>query len=202
MQCDTEAQVGAMVHGSVGDFGYEAGVFSGEGANAREAQASKAYVGRASYGVGDALEVAVAVSSQPTGAFDGGTEVRATAYALDAYYGGFREEGLRIMAEAMMGDNPLLLIGSAPRSMMGAQVAAGWFMGREGRVEGLEPVLRVSYGDPDTDVDANEGVLLTPGVNVYFSGRNRLMVNTDSYLPSQAGLDPQYSLKVQFQIYF
>jgi hypothetical protein len=45
-------------------------------------------------------------------------------------------------------------------------------------------VARVSWGDPDGAVEGDEGVLLTPGFNVYFAGRNRLMLNWDVFVPA------------------
>ena len=196
-------QIGVMVHGEVGGVGYAAGVYNGEGANTADTLGTKAWAGRLTYGVGESLVVGGAVSVQPTGRFDvAGDEVMATAFAVDAEWGEFRGEGLHVMAEAMVGDNPLLLVGAEPPTMVGFQAAAAWFSPRDGRVEGLEPVLRLSWADPDTEVADNEGLLITPGVNVYFSGRNRFMVNADAYVPSSDGLDTEYSLVAQFQIYF
>jgi hypothetical protein len=196
-------QIGVMVHGSSGSVGYAAGVFNGEGVNTREIQGSKAMAGRVTLALEGPLVVGGAVSLQPTGAFDAdGNEIRAAAFALDAEWGAFRAVGLHVMAEAMYGDNPLLLATDAPPTMMGAQVAAAWFSPRTGRVEGLEPVFRLSWADPDTDTADDAGLLLTPGVNLYFTGRNRLMVNAEAYIPSASGVDAQYGLVAQFQVYF
>ena len=196
-------QVGVMVHGAAGRVGYAAGVFNGEGANVREARGSKAWATRVTYGLEPSLTVGGAVSVQPTGAFGAdGDEIRATAFAVDAELGEFRGDGLHVMAEATIGDNPILLAAGEMPTMVGAQVAAGWFTPRTGRIEGVEPVLRVSWADPDTGVDDDHGTLITPGLNLYFSGRNRFMVNVDTYLPARSGLDAEYSLRAQFQVYF
>ncbi|MDX1676039.1 MAG: porin, partial [Longimicrobiales bacterium] len=196
-------QIGVMVHGEAGGVGFAGGVFNGEGTNTRETEASKAWAARLSYGIGEDLVVGGAVSVQPTGQFDvNGDEIAATAFAVDAEYGEFRGDGLHVMAEAMVGDNPLLLVGDEPPTMVGLQAVAAWFSPLDGRIEGWEPVLRVSWADPDTGIDSDEGTLITPGVSLYFSGRNRLMVNADAYLPAASGLDTEYSLVAQFQIYF
>jgi hypothetical protein len=194
--------IGVMVEAGAGIVGVSAGIFGGEGANTRESEGSKAFAARISAAPAEGLEVGAAVSSRP-GVFDAaGEEEHATAYAVDLTVGGFREEGLRLMAEGMLGDNPLLDPADDP-SMMGFQVAASWFAPREGgRVEGVEPLFRLSWADPDTDVDENEGLLVTPGVNLYFTGRNRLMLNGEAYMPSQDGVDTQYGLVAQMQIYF
>ena len=197
-------QVGVMAHGTSGPLGWSAGVFNGEGQNTAETQGSKAYAGRLTWALEDSpLVVGGGFSVQPTGVFDvDGDEIGATAFAVDAEWGAFRGEGLHVMAEAMYGDNPLIIVADEPSTMVGAQVAAAWFSPRDGRVEGVEPVLRASWADPDTDVSDDEGLLLTPGVNMYFSGRNRFMVNGEAYVPSASGVDTQYSLVAQFQIYF
>ena len=193
--------IGVMVEAGAGVVGVSAGIFGGEGANTRESDGSKAFAARVTAAPVAGLLVGAAVSSRP-GVFDAlGDEEHATAFAVDLEWGGFREEGLRVMAEAMMGDNPLLDPADDP-SMRGLQAAASWFAPRDGRVEGVEPLLRVSWADPDTDVDDNEGTLVTPGINFYFTGRNRLMINGEAYVPAQDGVDTQYGLEVRMQIYF
>ncbi|HUG41295.1 MAG TPA: porin [Longimicrobiales bacterium] len=195
--------VGVVAHGALGRFGYAAGVFNGSGPNAREELGSKAYAGRVTVGATESLRIGAAMSRQPAGAPDaGGDELIGTAWALDGELGAFRATGLHVMAEVMGGDDALLVTAGEMASMLGVQAAAGWFMPREGRVEGLEPVLRVSWADPDTELDSNEGLLLTPGLNLYFTGRNRLMLNGDVYVPSQDGLEAQYALVAQMQVYF
>lgn len=194
--------IGVVLHGELGRVGYAGGVFNGSGPNAREALGSKAYAGRLAVVVTEALVVGAAVSRQPM-AFPGpdGDERSGTAWAVDAELGAFRAPGLHVMAEIMGGDDPLFAA-DVEGAMLGAQAAAGWFVRRSGRVEGFEPVLRVSWGDPDTDVEANEGLLVTPGVNLYFTGRNRLMLNGDVYVPAQDGREAQYGFVTQLQIYF
>lgn len=195
--------IGVMAHGAFGRFGYAAGLFNGSGPNAREDLGSKAVAGRLSFAATDALVVGAAVSRQPTGLLDAdGDELVGTAWAVDAELGAFRAPGLHVMAELMGGDDPLLVAADEMATMRGAQAAAGWFVPREGRVEGIEAVGRVSWADPDTDLADDEGLLVTPGLNLYFTGRNRFMVNGDVYFPAQDGLDPQYALVAQLQIYF
>ena len=194
--------VGVMLMGQSGGVGLELGLFNGEGPNTRDARDTKAFASRVTVAPVDGLLVGGAVSVLPTDVLVGDDEVYATAFAVDAEWGGFRDPGLRVMAEAMAGENPLVFTGDDPGQMMGVHVAASWFAPRAGRVEGIEPLLRVSWADPETDVEGNEGVLLTPGANVYFSGRNRLMVNGEFYIPSADGVDPQYGLLARLQIYF
>ena len=197
-------QIGVMAHGSLGALGYAAGVFNGEGANTREELGSKAYAARLTYAVAAPLTLGAAVGVQPTAEFDvDGDEIQATAFSVDAEYGAFRAPGLRVLAELTTGDDPVLLEAGTMPTMLAGQAVAAWFVPRAGgRVEGIEPLLRVSWGDPDTDVESDAGTTVTPGLNLYFTGRNRFMVNGEAYLPSQDGLDPVYALVAQLQIYF
>ena len=195
--------IGVVVHGQAGRVGYAAGVFNGSGPNAPEALGSKSYAGRIAVGVAEALVVGAAVSRQPTGV-DGleGEELIGTAWAVDAELGAFREPGLHVMAELVAGDGPALAVEGELAGMLGAHAAAGWFVPRTGRVEGLEPVLRQSWADAETGADREAGTLITPGLNVYFTGRNRLMLNGDVYVPVREGLEAQYALVAQLQVYF
>lgn len=195
--------IGVVVHGARGRVGYAAGVFNGSGANAREELGSKAYAGRVTFAPAASLVLGAGLSRQPTGlAGVDGHEIIGTAWALDGQLGGFRVPGLQVMAELMGGDDPLLRDGGEAATMLGAHAAAGWFMPRQGRVEGVEPLLRVSWADRDPEALAERGMLLTPGINVYFTGRNRLMVNGDVFLPREDGLDAQYALAARLQVYF
>lgn len=195
-------QIGVMAHGQAGRLGYAAGVFNGEGANTLETSGTKAYAGRLTYGVRDPLVLGAAVSVQPTRPFDNAAVTQGTAIGVDATWGGFRREGLTVMAEAMMGDNALRAVAGDPATMRGVHGTAAWFAPRVGRVEGIEPVLRLSWADPDTGVDDDHGTLLTPGLNLYFSGRNRLMVNGDVYVPGQDELDTEFAVVAQLQLHF
>lgn len=195
--------IGVMAHGAIGVLGYAAGVFNGSGANAREDRGSKAYAGRLTYAPAEPLTLGAAVSAQPTGSLEPlGDELTGIAWSLDAEYGEFRGDGLHVMAELVFGDDGLLAVAGDAPDMLGTQAVAAWFAPRPGRVEGIEPLLRVSYGDPDTDLDGDSGFLVTPGLNVYFTGRNRLMLNGDIYVPSQDGLDTEYALVAQLQVHF
>src|SRR5690606_7005118 len=109
----------------------------------------------------------------------GDASVGGTAFALDAEWGVFRRPGLRILAEGTAGENYL-----ADETFAGAQAMASWFHETGGnRVEGVEGAARVSWGDPNDSVEGDAGVLLTPGVSIYFSGRNRLSLNWDVFVP-------------------
>ena len=97
---------------------------------------------------------------------------------------------------------------SAGAEFRGAQ---GWVGYRTGRVSSgisaVEPLLRVSYGDPDVDgdggiVDAAGGTLVTPGVNLWLGGLNRIAINWELWNPDVDGEETVHSAKVLFQMAF
>ena len=79
-------------------------------------------------------------------------------------------------------------------------MVASYYRETQGRATGIEPLLRLSVGDPDTGRDADAGTVFTPGVMFYFQGRNKIGANLDIYSP-QTG-DTELSLKVQTYLYF
>ena len=105
--------------------------------------------------------------------------------------------GLWLLAEATTGEN------FAGGDFRGAQAVAAYYVPTgHARVQGVEPVLRASWGDPDTDVDEDAALLLTPGLTFHFFGRNKLMFNWDWYLPQGDAFGDEHALRSQIQLYF
>lgn len=111
--------------------------------------------------------------------------------------------GLHLVGEVSRGDfDPF-----AGAEFLGAQ---GWVGYRTGRVSGsisaVEPLLRVSYGDPDVDdealVDGAGGTLVTPGVNLWLGGLNRVAFNWELWNPDGEGGETVHSAKILFQLAF
>lgn len=122
------------------------------------------------------------------------------AWAIDAEVGGYRA-GPHAVAEVAFGDaDPF-----ADRRFLGAQ---GWVSYRtkplSSRIFSLEPLLRISHGDPDTARDSPDeggGTLITPGFNVYLGGLNRVMFGYDLWRGAHGAPNGQ-SFKAQFQMGF
>ncbi len=87
-------------------------------------------------------------------------------------------------------------------SFLAAQGVASYFHPVGARVDGVEPVARVSWGDARRDVEGDAGLLLTPGVNLYFFGRNRLMLNWDIFVPEGDRFETTHALRAQAQVHF
>lgn len=193
--------MGAALRGKVSRFGYEVGVFNGSGSDRRDENDGKSIAGRATYSLPTSLPVTLgaAVSRRD---FRVATDTtvdteHGTAFEADLEVGAYRRPGVWLLAEVATGDN------LAGEEFRGAQAVATYFVatGSE-RVEGVEPVFRFSWGDPNTSVDDDAGILLTPGLNLHFFGRNKLMFNWDWYLPQSDLFANESAFRSQIQLFF
>lgn len=195
--------LGAQVHGQVGPLSYAAGVFNGTDQNTRDVNDGKSAAGRLNLKPFADLpfEIGAAASWRDVALVDSLDETyteQGLAIEADLAWGGFRRPGASLVAEVMQAENF-----DTQDPMIGAQAVASWFQPlAAGRLEGIEPLFRASFGDPSTDFDGTSGVLLTPGINVYFHGRNRLMLNWDYFMPELDALDPEHAIRGQLQLYF
>ena len=67
------------------------------------------------------------------------------------------------------------------------------------QLEAIEPMARVSWGDPDRNTDDDSGLVITPGLFLYVKGKNRIGANLDIY----DGPDScEFSIKLQTYLYY
>lgn len=194
--------LGASIHGTIGQFGYHVGAFNGEGSDRSDTNDEKSFAGRLTYKLKTELPITVggAVSYRETRSATAPelSNATGTAYEADIEIGAFRRPGLRVLGELTTGTNL-----AVDEDFRGAQGVIAYFKPiTHDRVEGVEVAGRVSYGDPRKDVSDDEGLLLTPGFNVYFSGRNRLMINWDFYQAAGERLSGENALRLQAQFYY
>jgi hypothetical protein len=194
--------LGAAVHGTIGAFGYQVGAFNGEGTDAIDQTNGKSIAARATYRLMEStpLTIGAGVSTR---------EIRLTsnptiqnrdgvAYEVDLELGDFRRKGLHIQAEATTGTNL-----AVDETFKAAQLVTAWFQPvTDKKFEGWELAGRVSWGDPIDNLDGDEGLLLTPGFNIYFTGRNRFMLNWDVYMPRGDNFENLHAFRAQAQVYF
>ena len=84
----------------------------------------------------------------------------------------------------------------------GAQLWAAYdLVPRAGAVSMVEPLLRLSRGEVEGAPGLDGGTLVTPGVNLYLGGLNRVMVNYDLWLPA-GGTSAERSFKAMVQLAF
>jgi hypothetical protein len=194
--------LGAAVLGKFGPFGYTVGVFNGPGFDRPDDTSAKSYAGRFTYKLPSSYPVSFggAFSYRETRLRQLPTidERGGTAFEGDVEIGAFRKEGIHFLGEFVIGDN----LQDPDEQFLATQGVVAYFLPLSGpKLEGLEFAGRASYGDPRTDVDGDQGLLLTPGVNIYFFGRNRLMFNWDVFKTSDR-FDTENALRAQAQFYF
>ncbi|HEX7051611.1 MAG TPA: porin [Longimicrobiales bacterium] len=209
--------VGISAHGRLGRISYRVGVFDGNGPGRAAATGAMAAAARLAYRpfAGAPLSMAAALSYRQLDLAAGppDNDVDGTAFEVDVEWGDFGRPGVHLVAEADMGDNL-----STDGTFLGGQGVLAYFLptgtaAREpvfaflrslgnDRIQGVEPSFRVGYGDPDTDRDDDHGWLLTPGINLYFSGRNRLMFGWDAFLTGEDTLGAEHAFRAQAQLYF
>lgn len=188
--------IGASLRGGTDRFGWEVGVFNGQGPDASDANDEKSVATRITASpIEDApLTIGAGFVHQDGVVEDG------QAFEVDLEWGGFRQPGVHLMAEAAFGDDRLATSGA---SFSAVQGILSWFTPLNGpRFDGLELVGRASWGDPNDEIEGDDGVLLTPGITLYVFGRNRIMGNWDIYLPAADALETQHALRAQAQVYF
>lgn len=121
---------------------------------------------------------------------------RGNAWEIDVEYGSFAP-GIHLLGEVAFGDfNPF-----TDTRFFGTQVWLGYRTQPRGILSAVEPIIRASYGAVDGRHDGRGGALFTPGLNLYFGGWNRFMVNYDWWL-SNGGGGTEGSFKAQLQLAF
>lgn len=192
--------LGLRIDGRSGAVSWMASVTNGNGINTTDENDAKSVAARTSFQATEDVVVSANVTWK-----DYMDPLDETAYAF-AWGGdvqvGTHRDGLRVQAGVAGGDNwrslgPEMM----PGSFSTAQVIVTYHHEHDGgRVTGLEPMLRFSVADPDDTIDDDGGVLVTPGVMLYFSGRDRIGLNWDYYTPASG--DPAWVVRLQSYLYF
>jgi hypothetical protein len=192
---------GLRFDGRLGEgFSYVATISNGEGINTSDVNDGKSFSGRLTYDVGRVtLGGSFAVHDYVVSPED---EVPETEYAdalsLDAEIGTWRE-GFHFLAAWVRGDNWEV---GPDASFTALQGLASVYLPLEStRLAGLEPMLRVGWADTDGGADDGGGVLFTPGMTLYVSGKNGLAANIDVFSPSGDG-DTEWSFKLMTLFFF
>lgn len=138
-----------------------------------------------------------------TGARPTGETQRGSAVALDLTVGDYGQPGLHGLLEVATGTlNPFT--DDTFRAAQGwlAYRAGGLGSRTGGVLVAVEPMLRVSAADAQGPLDRADGVLLTPGLNLYGAGNARLALNADVFLPSADDAETLFAFRSQVQIEF
>jgi hypothetical protein len=196
--------VGVLLQGESpgGAVEYLISFTNGTGDNAPEENNAKSVSGRLAWhpvgGVRLGANVGVHDYPNPVTASDD----HAPAAAFDVEIGDF-DGGLHVQAGVLTGQNWRNLDAAGePSTFLTWQGIASYRipLGTSGRVRAVEPVGRVSWGDPDRGSAGDGGILLTPGLMLHFEGRNKVALNLDAWRP-QTGVTA-WGLKAQVYLYF
>ena len=162
---------------------------------------TKSYTGRLEYDVAG-LKVGAHVGVHDYINDSTATDEYAVAFGGDVDWGVYDAIGPHVKAGVVYGDNWRNLTTAEPSKFFTTQVAAVYrFPVSAGkRLYSIAPMVRVSYGNPDTDVSGDHGWLTTAGLTFFFVGRNKFAINIDVWSPSTGATE--YSVKAQSYLFF
>ena len=190
---------GVLLSGASGRLAYGASFTNGTGGDTPDENDRKSASGRLALAATETVQVGAQIGLHDYVAPDG--DATAIAYGGDVQVGTWRD-GLLFMGSVVAGDNWLSLDPQLdPATFLAWQGMLSYYHPLDGeRIQAVEPLVRASYGDPDTSAEDDGGILLTPGLMLYVMGRNKIGVNLDYYSPRSGG--SEWSLKAQAFLYF
>ncbi len=152
----------------------------------------------------------------PTTGYYADSSKRTNAFGLDAEWGGFRP-GLHVIADFASGDNvPIARRINSGRNTANLANSAdsnvvtfrGFHMigayrilttGSDTRlIKIVEPAVRFDYTDPNTSVSNDQGILITPVLNLYFANSVELRAGMDLYFYKDATGASQSARELKF----
>ena len=216
----SDRDIGVMVDGGDANdrFHYWVGVFNGRFGTANESiVAQKQFIGRGQVNLMDgdnplAIAGAVAFTGTPFTNSDGTLgsryvgNVEVSAELGDLLVGPHVRAGLvfgKNTLENDSGTSPDLADGDSLADMLTWQVIGSWKtdVGDAYFFEAIEPLFRITMADPNRDLTDDVVYGLTPGVQIFFRGQNKLALNWDFiFLGGDRG--SENSFKAQYQFHF
>ncbi|HSG07222.1 MAG TPA: porin [Longimicrobiales bacterium] len=196
--------VGALLQGEIaaGKLGYLVSATNGTGPNAREENGTKSFSARVEWMPSPRLKLGANAAVHDYVNVVTGDDDYAPASALDVEVGNF-DEGFHLQAGILAGQNWLNLRADGEESrFLSWQGIVTYRIPLAGhhRIRAVEPLGRVSWGDPDRDATSDGGILLTPGLVLHFDGRNKVGANVDIWHAQTGGT--AWGLKAQTYLYF
>ncbi len=217
----SDRDVGVMVDGGTADgrFQYWFGAFNGNGPAANEdVDTDKQFIGRAAVALdvgGMPLEIAIAGALTDIPFTRPNESLGARRFGAVELWGELGEwgEGPHVQAGFVFGENALqsktggapdLIADEALASMYTWQVIGSYKIPIKNSYffEAIEPLFRVTMADPNRDLEEDGVWGFTPGIQVFFGGRNKLALNWDIVSFADDALDAETSFKAQYQFHF
>lgn len=193
-----DRDLGLRLDGAIGErVTWYASVTNGAGADAADENDGKSLTGRVEFALTDDVVVSPFVALHDYPGIDDETD-RAGAFGADVEVGTWRD-GFHLLAAFATGENWQV---SDDANFATVQGLASYYVPVEGRLAGVEPLLRVSWASSDVGPGLGDesGLLLTPGVMFYVEGKNGIALNVDVY--DGEATDTEWSFKVQTFLYF
>ncbi len=227
----SERDIGMQFEGKSGRFSYWLGMFNGGSLIQRQDDNTEVqFIGRGqvSFAVGRRparLAVAAAATDRAFTNAAGGLDARYfPAFELWGEIGTFdysnvgdcerrcKHVGPHIQAGIVFGQNPLLnQLGDTPdlatdelAKMFAWQIIGSFmFPVHAGRfLEAIQPVLRLTMADANTDQDDDIAWGITPGIQIFFDGRNKVAANWDFAVFQDDAVRSENSFKFQYYFHF
>ncbi len=194
--------IGLMLEGRDrgGRLTYSVSVMNGAGGNLADTNGAKSFTGRVVIAPSSNMHLGVNLALHDYVDADGANNY-ASAFGGDLEIGNFHG-GFHLQAGLVAGDNWLNPVAGVPtRFITGQTIVTYKFpLRRSPYAEAIEPLVRLSIGNPSTATPQDGGVLLTPGLVWYISGRNKLAANVDIWRPEQGSAE--WGVKVQSYLFF
>lgn len=195
--------IGLVLEGGArtGRVTYALSVMNGTGSNAADENGTKSYTGRLVVSPTASVRVAANVALHDYVKPATGTNAYAPALGGDLEIGNFRH-GFHLQGGVVAGDNWRNPVAGEPTTFVTGQAIATYkfSLARSPYAEALEPLMRVSVGNPNTGAPRDGGVLLTPGLVWYITGRNKMAANLDIWRPDQGAVE--WGVKIQSYLFF
>ncbi len=179
-----------------GRFGYRVTLTNGEGIGSKDVNGGKSASGRLSLFLPGNGRVSAYLAMDET-LDSAGESMGVPAYGAEVEFGTWRQ-GPHIIVNGLTGRNWKL---DDDASFSAFQLMGFWYLpfSPTSKLAGIEPMLRFSWVDSGADPTKVTGTVVTPGVMVYFVGRNGISTNLDLY---RSGDRSDWSLKLQAFTFF
>ena len=198
----SDRDIGFKADGSIGDrLSYMATLTNGTGTAGSDENSGKSLAGRMTLRLADGVSASANISRHDFVGPHGEAEA-ATAFGADLEIGGFRS-GTHLQVGLIGGGNWRLHRspgGEVPSFLTAQAILSRYVPLQSDSFEAVEPVARVSWGDPDRGTARDGGLLLTPGLFLYVAGKNRIGANLDIY--DADGGSREFSFKLQTYLYY
>lgn len=197
----SDRDIGAMVDGTDPShrLSFAAAVTNGAGQNRTDENGRKSFSARARVVLARDVFLAGNLALHDYKAASG-EDAWAPAWGGDLEIGNWNR-GLHLQAGVVGGKNWLNLVVGDPTTFLAFQAILTYKAALSGKryLAAVEPLARLSWSDPALGEAADGGWLVTPGLMLHFSPRNKLAANLDFWRSSGVR---EWSLKIQSYFFF